>query len=146
MGQRALARELGRKGRWHGEQMAAAHRAAAARIFGARNPGATGAGGGAGARLAQQAQQGGVTTLDLHGLHVPEALEQLERVLVQLAHGGSRSAAAAGSGAARLRVVVGVGQHGRVPARLPAAVRQFLSGQGLAVAEPYGGLLEVVLP
>ena len=49
------------------------------------------------------------------------------------------------TGPRRLRVVVGVGQHGKVPARLPAAVRRYLQEQGISFSEPYTGLLEVSL-
>ena len=87
--------------------------------------------------------------MDLHGLHVAEALEKLELVLMGLvaagASAGVRAAPKGGQGG-KLRVVVGVGQHGKVPARLPAAVRRYLQGQGLQVSEPYAGLLEVKLP
>jgi hypothetical protein len=136
-GQRALAKELGEKGRWHGQQMQAAHSAAAARIFTARNPVAA-------SEAAGLVAPGRVPTVDLHGLHVSEALERLEGVLLALMSGPGTAAKAGRP--ARLRVVVGVGQHGKVPAKLPVAVRQYLRGQGLAVSEPYAGLLEVELP
>jgi hypothetical protein len=42
-GDKALAKELGAKGRWHGAQMAAAHAAASDSIFRARNPAPRGA-------------------------------------------------------------------------------------------------------
>lgn len=130
-GNRALAKELGAKGRWHSEQMHAAHAAAAAETFSRRNPGAAAslAGGGGGA---------GCQTVDLHGLHVSEALDVLEELVARLQGRG-------GSGAQRLRVVVGAGTHGAVPARLPAAVRRWLQDQGLRFSEPYAGLLEVRL-
>jgi hypothetical protein len=119
-GDRRLARELGAKGRWHGEQMHAAHAAAAAEIFARHNRDVVASG-------------GGTPTLDLHGLHVSEALQQLERVLRER------------RGGRRLRVVVGRGTHGKVPARLPAAVRRWLQDQGLPFSEPYAGLLEIGL-
>ena len=129
--------------------MRAAHAAAAAGIFGRRNPGAAAAAGGASG--GGGGGGGGVPTVDLHGLHVSEALEQLEGVLLGLlGPAGSGRAGAGGSsrqaGRPLLRVVVGEGQHGRVPSRLPAAVRQYLAGQGLRVSERYAGLLEVALP
>ena len=128
-GDRRLAKELGARGRWHNERMREAHEAAAAATFERRNAhaGATathpGGGGGGG--------KGGVTKLDLHGLHVSEACAQLGRVLSR------------GSSSGRVRVVVGVGQHGKVPARLPAAVRAFLVERGVPFREVYSGVLEV---
>ena len=131
-GNKRLARELGAKGRAAGEQMHAAHAAAAAEMFQRRNPGAAAvaAGGGSSSR------GGAVETVDLHGLHVSEALVLLEALLLRLQQGGSRR---------RVRVVVGEGQHGRVPARLPTAVKRWLQDQGVAFSEPYSGLLEVRL-
>ncbi len=41
-GDKALAKELGAKGRWHAQQMAAAHSKASDAIFRARNPAAKG--------------------------------------------------------------------------------------------------------
>lgn len=136
-GNRRLAKELGAKGRWHGEQMQAAHQAAAGQLFAQRNPG-SGGGGGGGNGVSSSA--GGVQTVDLHGLHVSEALQQLESLLLRLQGSG-------GTGRAQqcLRVVVGAGTHGKVPARLPAAVRRYLQEQGLQFSEPYDGLLEIRL-
>lgn len=125
-GNRALAKELGAKGRWHGEQMHAAHASAAADIFARRNTAAAASIGGG---------SGGMQTVDLHGLHVTEALDVLEEMLLRLQ----------GSGARRLRVVVGVGSHGAVPARLPQGVKRWLQDQGLPFSEPYAGLLEIRL-
>lgn len=125
-GNKALARELGAKGREAGERMHAAHAAAADQLFQRRNaPLVSGSSGGG----------GGVQTVDLHGLHVAEALARLESLIEQLQARGAR----------RLRVVVGLGQHGNVPARLPAAVRRWLRERGLQYSEPYAGLLEVQL-
>lgn len=136
-GNKRLARELGAKGRWHGEQMHAAHAAAAAETFTRRNPGAAAAITG---NSGSGAHSSGVRTIDLHGLHVSEALQLLESLLLQL-----QSGPGGGSRARRLRVVVGAGTHGKVPARLPAAVRRYLQEQGLSFSEPYAGLLEVSL-
>jgi DNA-nicking Smr family endonuclease len=93
-------------------------------MFARRNPGAAGGG-----------PAGGSAPLDLHGLHVSEALDQLEQQLYSMQQRGER----------RLRVVVGQGTHGKVPARLPAAVRRWLQSEGLQFTEPYAGLLEIRL-
>lgn len=137
-GNKRLARELGAKGRWHGEQMHAAHAAAAAETFTRRNPGAAAAIAGA---SGSSSSGSGAQTVDLHGLHVSEALQLLESLLLQLQPGLGGS----GSRARQLRVVVGAGTHGKVPARLPAAVRRYLQEQGLPFSEPYAGLLEISL-
>jgi hypothetical protein len=126
-GNRALAKELGRRGREHNEAMHAAHAAAASDTFSRRNAATLATAGGGGG--------GGVPTIDLHALHVAEAVTQLEAALDRLRRGGARAA----------RVVVGVGQHGRGPARLPAAVRSALGDWGLRHREIYAGLLEVTL-
>lgn len=127
-GHKALAKELGATGRWHGEQMQLAHDAAAARLFAQRNAAALqGSGAGSGS--------GGVPTVDLHGLHVAEALDIIDWMVAEQRRRRSR----------RLRVVVGVGQHGHGGGRLPAAVRRHLEQQGLPFSETYEGLLEVVL-
>lgn len=145
-GDRRLARELGTKGRWHGEQMAAAHQSAASQLFAQRNPGMAGGigdganhGGPATATRGGGSAGSGVQTVDLHGLHVSEALQQLESLLDKARHGSGSSQQR------RLRVVVGVGQHGKVPARLPVAVRRYLQDHGVPFSEPYAGLLDIKL-
>ena len=72
VGNKALAKELGAKGRWHADQMKEAHAHASSQIFLQRNgmgPGAVGGApmcGGGGDQPA---------LFDLHGLHVTEALD-----------------------------------------------------------------------
>lgn len=72
VGNKALAKELGAKGRWHADQMKEAHAHASSQIFLQRNgmgPGAVGGVpmcGGGGDQPA---------LFDLHGLHVTEALD-----------------------------------------------------------------------
>lgn len=127
-GNKALAKELGAKGRWHNEQMKALHASAAADTFSARNAAALGGSGGG-------QRDGGPPTIDLHGLHVSEAVHHLEAAFEELRGQGVRS----------VHVVVGVGQHGKVPSRLPGAVRSFLSERGLPFRESYAGLLAVTL-
>lgn len=125
-GNKALAKELGAKGRWHNEQMKAAHAVAAAGTFTKRN---------AAALEITKSSTGGMPTIDLHGLHVTEAIDHLDDVLVRLQNQGVRT----------VRLVIGVGQHGKVPARLPSAVRNYLGEWKLPYREPYEGLLEVSL-
>jgi hypothetical protein len=121
-GNRALAKELGARGRAENEAMHAAHAAAAGDTFARRNAAAGGGGGG--------------EVVDLHGLHVGEALAALERSLA-----AARAARAPG-----LRVVVGVGAHARPgAARLPDAARAWLAARGLEHRERFAGMLDVVL-
>lgn len=130
-GNKALAKELGAKGRWHNEQMKAAHAKAAMDTFAKRNN----------LYLHQQhtgapTASASIPTIDLHGLHVSEALLHLERTLIKLQSMHTVH---------QCRVVVGVGQHSKVPSRLPLAVRDTLSSWGLKYSEPYQGVLEVKL-
>ena len=71
VGNKALAKELGAKGRWHADQMKEAHAHASSQIFLQRNgmgPGAVG-----GAPMCGGGDQPAL--FDLHGLHVTEALD-----------------------------------------------------------------------
>lgn len=132
-GNKAAAKELGRKGRWHNEQMKGLHEAAARETFKQRNA----PGGGAG---------GGARTIDLHGLHVAEAV----RFLAEELEGQRRGA--------RIFVVVGTGHHshytqggkrgsggGEIAPRLAAAVEAFLAERGLTFSSPEAGLLQVTV-
>ena len=136
-GNKAAAKDLGRKGRWHNEQMKALHEAAARQTFRQRNSGAAGGG------------RGTPRTIDLHGLHVAEAV----RFLAEELEGQRRGA--------RVFVVVGTGHHshytqkrgdgasavrgGGAAPRLAAAVEAFLAERGLAFSSPEGGLLQVTV-
>jgi len=118
-GNKALAKELSRQGREAAAKMAAAHSGAAASIFASRGGG-----------------RGGV--IDLHGLHVAEALALLRRELPRLRDGGEPYA----------RVLVGTGHHtvgSRTPSRLPVAVETFLHQERWRFSEPQSGCLEVKL-
>ncbi|KFM24906.1 Smr domain-containing protein C11H11.03c [Auxenochlorella protothecoides] len=119
-GNRALAKQLSAAGREAATEMQAAHAAAATALFEGRNLGEGGR------------ETPGCRTLDLHGLHVAEALERVRAaVKAQRVQRGTV-----------LRLVVGEGRHGKVPARLPAAVRQLLTEEGVRWKEPYAGLLQ----
>ena len=120
-GNKALAKDLSRKGREHARLMAAAHANAAETIFRERNTGV----GGNGPRM-----------FDLHGLHVQEAIAALHRELGECA--------ARGDGVAH--VLVGTGHHtkgSRTPSRLPAAVAEYLAHKRVRFWEPQAGMLEV---
>lgn len=81
--------------------------------------------------------------LDLHGLHVAEAIPILKRELTalkaQAAHTRQRQ---------QVYVVVGTGHHtkgARTPARLPMAVEGFLQEERVQYTEPQPGLLRVLV-
>ena len=124
-GNKALAKELSRKGRSHAQAMASAHQEAAERIFAERNSN-------------MQNRGNRPPMLDLHGLHVAEALSMLQRELP-----GCRS-----RGSLLVHVLVGTGHHTkgvRTPARLPSAVAEFLHHRRIRFWEPQAGMLEVDL-
>jgi len=127
-GNKALAKELGAKGRWHNEQMKAAHEKAAVETFSKRNNPHL--------RHRAGASTSSIPTIDLHGLHVSEALLHLEQTLAKLQSQHNVQ---------RCRIVVGIGQHSKVPSRLPSAVRDTLGSWGFRYSEPYQGVLEVKL-
>ncbi|CAL8462611.1 g2144 [Coccomyxa elongata] len=128
-GDKALAKELGAKGRWHAQQMAAAHCEASDAIFRARNPPAKGNG-------------GQLAVIDLHGQHVAEALKLLRREVTRL-RGQNRQPAKASNHT--IQVLVGTNHHSKgkhSPMRLPAAVEEFLKNEGIAFKKPQPGALE----
>lgn len=134
-GNKALAKELGAKGRHHSDEMKAAHAAASESIFQQRNM-----------RNASSAvsNKNGVILLDLHGLHVNESLKILGREIGQLQEGGQGK----GRVPVRVHILVGTGHHtkgSRTPARLPVAVETFLQGEGLKYTKPDPGLLQLVI-
>lgn len=92
---------------------------------------------------AQFVNRGKQPLIDLHGLHVNEAVNVLRHELAVL----RRTARAAGQ---RLQVMVcvGTGHHtkgARTPARLPGAVQRHLLEEGLQFAEDQPGLLRVLI-
>lgn len=82
--------------------------------------------------------------IDLHGLHVSEAIHVLKRELTLL-----RSTARSMEQRLQVYICVGTGHHtrgSRTPSRLPIAVQSYLlEEEGLDYSEPQPGLLRVVL-
>lgn len=127
IGNKALAKELSLKGQLYSMKMKEAHGKARETIYRQRNPGATGQD-----RL-----------IDLHGLHVNEAIHILKHELSTL-----RSTARSAGKRLQVMICVGTGHHtkgSRTPARLPVAVEQYLVDQGLHYTQPQPGLLRVVI-
>ena len=89
-------------------------------------------------------QGGSERMIDLHGLHVSEALQVLKQELSVL-----RSTARATQERLQVYICVGTGHHtrgSRTPARLPVAVQRYLlEGEGLDYSEPQAGLLRVII-
>ncbi|GBG63320.1 hypothetical protein CBR_g37677 [Chara braunii] len=133
-GNKRLAKELGAQGQWHNEQMKAAHAKASEAIFRHRNAASGYTSGG-------PSQRG---ILDLHGLHVNEALPLLKRELAAL-----RAASQRLRQRQQIFVCVGTGHHTRgvrAQARLPAAVERCLAEEEqVHFAEAKPGLLHVVI-
>jgi hypothetical protein len=181
-GNRKLAKELSARGREYADRMWEAHARAAHAIYDARNTAANGAAKPGDAAAAGSASKQGVagsgqtgkdpssrgppsmpamqpsSMLDLHGLHVSEALTVLEQRLVHEQHvistsSASRSSGSGGSvsrhGRRVLHVLTGAGHHSTGPhskARLPAAVEGALRQWGLRWQVLQPGLLEVQVP
>ncbi|XP_010917460.1 polyadenylate-binding protein-interacting protein 7 [Elaeis guineensis] len=132
IGNKALAKELSVKGQLYNMQMKAAHAKAREAIFRQRNPVAP--------QLQGQAQD---CMIDLHGLHVSEAIHILKEELNIL-----RSTARSAGQQLQVMICVGTGHHtkgSRTPARLPVAVEQYLIEEGLHYTQPQPGLLRVVI-
>jgi DNA-nicking Smr family endonuclease len=128
VGNKALAKELSIKGQTYNSQMKAAHEKAREAIYRQRNPGSL--------------QRGSDRLIDLHGLHVSEAIHILK---VEL--GSLRGAARASGERMQVMICVGTGHHtkGSRTARLPIAVEQFLLDEGLHYTQPQPGLLRVAV-
>ncbi|KAL3500867.1 hypothetical protein ACH5RR_039960 [Cinchona calisaya] len=128
IGNKALAKELSIKGQLHNMQMKTAHGKAQDSIYRQRNP----------------ELQVNERIIDLHGLHVTEALHVLKRELSVL-----RNAARSANQRLQVYICVGTGHHTRgshTPARLPIAVQRYLlEEEGLDYSEPQPGLLGVVI-
>ncbi|OQR96894.1 hypothetical protein THRCLA_07138 [Thraustotheca clavata] len=118
-GNKALAKELSRQGQMYNLQMKEAHYSAASIIFEARNP--------------NWIRDG---MIDLHGLHVAEALELLGQLLPSVE-------------ADSICVVTGTGHHS-IHIRLKPAVERFLAAEGYTFAaipdrKGHVGMLQVSL-
>nr|CAD1826100.1 unnamed protein product [Ananas comosus var. bracteatus] len=134
IGNKALAKELSVKGRLYNMHMKAAHEKAQESIYRQRNP--------VGSQL-QGYGQGQDRLIDLHGLHISEALHILKHELSIL-----KSTARSSGHRLQVMICVGTGHHtkgARTPARLPIAVEQFLLEEGLHFTQPQPGLLRVVI-
>lgn len=134
IGNKALAKELSVKGQLHNMQMKAAHGKAQESIYRLRNP------------VSPEMQgngRGQERIIDLHGLHVSEAIHVLKRELSVL-----RNAARSADQRMQVYICVGTGHHtkgSRTPARLPISVQRYLLEEGLDYSEPQPGLLRVVI-
>ncbi|KAI3801547.1 hypothetical protein L1987_29655 [Smallanthus sonchifolius] len=135
VGYKALAKELSVKGQLHNMQMKAAHGKAQESIYRQRNPVSPGM---------QSNGRGHERIIDLHGLHVTEAIHVLKRDLTML-----RNVARSADQHVQVYICVGTGHHTRgtrTPARLPVAVQRYLlEEEGLDYSEPQPGLLRVRL-
>ncbi|XP_057958735.1 pentatricopeptide repeat-containing protein At4g33170-like [Malania oleifera] len=135
IGNKALAKELSIKGQLHNMHMKAAHGKAQESIYRQRNP--------VGLEM-QSNGRGQERMIDLHGLHVNEAIHVLKHELSVL-----RSMARSAEQHLQVYICVGTGHHtrgSRTPARLPVAVQRYLlQEEGLDYTEPQPGLLRVVL-
>ncbi|EOY30077.1 hypothetical protein QUC31_020451 [Theobroma cacao] len=129
IGNKALAKELSVKGQLHNMHMKAAHGKAQESIYRQRNP---------------ENVRGQERMIDLHGLHVSEAIHMLKHELSVL-----RSTARAADQRLQVYICVGTGHHtrgSRTPARLPVAVQRYLlEEECLDYTEPQPGLLRVVI-
>ncbi|KAL2897480.1 Polyadenylate-binding protein-interacting protein 7 [Bienertia sinuspersici] len=135
MGNKALAKELSVKGQLHNMHMKAAHNKAQESIYRQRNPNS----------LDQQgSSRCQEKMIDLHGLHVSEAIHVLKQELNAL-----RNAARLAEQRLHVYICVGTGHHtrgSRTPARLPIAVQRYLlEEEGLEYSEPQPGLLRIVI-
>ncbi|KAK7829705.1 polyadenylate-binding protein-interacting protein 7 [Quercus suber] len=135
IGNKALAKELSAKGQVHNMHMKAAHGKAQESIYRQRNP------------VPPEMQgngRGQERMIDLHGLHVSEAIHVLKHELSVL-----RGTARAAEQRLQVYICVGTGHHtrgARTPARLPVAVQRYLlEEEGLEYTEPQPGLLRIVI-
>mmetsp|Transcript_30071 Transcript_30071/g.84875 ORF Transcript_30071/g.84875 Transcript_30071/m.84875 type:complete len:520 (-) Transcript_30071:333-1892(-) len=120
-GNRALAKELGAKGREAGDAMKAAHERASQEIYQSRN---------------QLGLRSDDSMIDLHGLHTTEAVRILGREIARLKQQGQH----------QVYVLVGTGHHTTThKSTLPAAVEGFLKEKMISFRVSQPGLLELRL-
>ncbi|CAL9138825.1 unnamed protein product [Musa acuminata var. zebrina] len=133
IGNKSLAKELSLKGQLYNMQMKAAHEKAKETIYQRRNPSSEVLG----------CSRGQDHLIDLHGLHVGEAIHVLHRELRAM-----RNTARAAGQQLHALICVGTGHHtkgSRTPARLPVAIEQYLVEEGLRFTQPQPGLFRVVI-
>ncbi|GMI94956.1 CTC-interacting domain 7 [Hibiscus trionum] len=132
IGNKALAKELGVKGQLPNMHMKAAHGRVQEPVFRQRNP------------VPPENIRGQERMIDLHGFHIPEAIQLLKHELSML-----RRTAGAADQRLQVYIYVGTGHHtkgSRTPARLPVAVQRYLlEEEFLDYSEPRPGLLRVVI-
>ncbi|GAA0176013.1 hypothetical protein LIER_29083 [Lithospermum erythrorhizon] len=135
IGNKALAKELTMKGQLHNMHMKAAHEKAQESIFRQRNLGSPDM---------QSNRRGNERIIDLHGLHVNEAIDVLKSELAVL-----RNAAWLADQHLQVYICVGTGHHSRGShnaVRLSIAVQRYLLVEEcLDYSEPQPGLLRVVV-
>lgn len=109
-GDKILAKELDKKARETDNAAKKLHEEASHKIFKENN------------------KDYGIMKMDLHDLHVPEAIQFVEKRLNEI---GKLSKKAIGKlNQQRLEVVTGIGNHSRGAPKLPGAVRSFLNENG----------------
>ncbi|KAM0936240.1 putative polyadenylate-binding protein-interacting protein/7, CUE [Dioscorea sansibarensis] len=134
IGNKALAKELSVKGQLYSIQMKTAHVKAREAIYRQRSPVSS---------ENQSYGRGQEHLIDLHGLHVNEALHVLKRELSAL-----RTVTRSTGQHLQVMICVGTGHHtrgSRMPARLPVAVEHYLLEENLHYSQPQPGLLHVVM-
>ncbi|GFY89094.1 hypothetical protein Acr_06g0010340 [Actinidia rufa] len=135
IGNKTLAKEPSVKGQLHNIQMKSAHGKVQESIYRQRNPISP-------PEMQRHSGRGQERIIDLHGLHVSEAIHMLKHELGLLR-------TTVGNRLQVVYICVGTGHHtrcSRTPARLPIAIQRYLlKEEGLEYSEPHPGLLRVVI-
>ncbi|XP_020256938.1 polyadenylate-binding protein-interacting protein 7-like isoform X1 [Asparagus officinalis] len=135
IGNKALARELSEKGQFYNMQMKAAQLKDGGPIYHKRDP--------ISYELQGYNRGGQDRVIDLHGLHVSDALHVLKHELNIL-----KSTVRSSGQQLQATILLVTGHHTsgtRVSPRLPMAVEQFLLDEGLPYTQSQPGLLHVVI-